>query len=52
MSYFGNLGVCQDETALIQAMELLKDQPHIKFMVAGHGSKLPTSGRRRSICPT
>lgn len=41
VSYFGNLGVCQDETALIQAMELLKDQPHIKFMVAGHGSKLP-----------
>ena len=41
VSYSGNLGVCQDETALIQAMELLKDQPHIKFMVAGHGSKLP-----------
>lgn len=41
VSYFGNLGVCQDETALIQAMELLKDRPHIKFMVAGHGSKLP-----------
>lgn len=40
VSYFGNLGVCQDETALIQAMELLKDWPHIKFMVAGHGSKL------------
>ena len=41
VSYFGNLGVCQDETALIRAMELLKDQTHIKFMVAGHGSKLP-----------
>lgn len=41
VSYFGNLGVCQDETALIQPMELLKDRPHIKFMVAGHGSKLP-----------
>lgn len=40
VSYFGNLGVCQDETALIRAMELLKDQAHIKFMVAGHGSKL------------
>lgn len=41
VAYFGNIGICQDETALIQAMELLKDQPHIKFMVAGHGSKLP-----------
>lgn len=41
VSYFGNLGVCQDATALLQAMELLKDQTHIKFVVAGHGSKLP-----------
>lgn len=41
VSYFGNLGVCQDETALIQAMELLHDHPHIKFLIAGHGSKLP-----------
>ena len=41
VSYFGNLGVCQDATALLQAMELLKDQPHIHFLITGHGSKLP-----------
>lgn len=41
VSYFGNMGICQDETALIRAMELLKDHPHIRFLIAGHGSKMP-----------
>lgn len=40
VSYFGNLGICQDETALLSAMSLLKDRKNIKFFVAGHGSKL------------
>ena len=42
VSYFGNMGICQDETALLQAMEQLKDHKHIQFLIAGHGSKMPT----------
>lgn len=41
VSYFGNMGICQDETALIHAMELLKDHPRVRFLIAGHGSKMP-----------
>ena len=33
VSYFGNLGVCQDETALIQTMELLKDLAHDRQVI-------------------
>ncbi len=41
VSYFGNIGVCQDETALIQAMEQLGDKANIKFLIIGHGGKIP-----------
>lgn len=41
VSYFGNLGTCQDETALLQAMDLLKNHSSIKFLIAGHGNKMP-----------
>lgn len=40
VSYFGNIGICQDETALLQAMELLADHKNIKFLIAGHGNKM------------
>lgn len=41
VSYFGNIGICQDETALLQAMEQLTNHENIKFLIAGHGSKMP-----------
>lgn len=40
VSYFGNIGICQDETALLQAMEQLAEHEDIKFLIAGHGGKL------------
>lgn len=38
--YFGNLGVCQDIETIKTAIALLKNEPNIKFLFAGHGSKL------------
>ena len=40
VSYFGNMGVCQDLNTLIEAMKTLKNDNDIKFMFAGHGNKL------------
>lgn len=40
VAYFGNIGTCQDETALIQTMNQLKDHKNIKFLIAGHGNKM------------
>lgn len=42
VAYFGNIGICQDETALIQAMEQLADHKNIKFLISGHGNKMPS----------
>ena len=42
VAYFGNIGICQDETALIQAMDQLADYKNIKFLIAGHGNKMPS----------
>lgn len=40
ISYFGNMGVCQDLNTLIDAMRSLKNENSIKFMFAGHGNKM------------
>ena len=40
VSYFGNMGICQDMETLLQAIDLLKDQEHIHFLIAGHGMKM------------
>ena len=40
VSYFGNIGTCQDAEALLQAMEKLAGHKHIKFLIAGHGNKM------------
>ena len=40
VSYFRNLGVCQDIGTICSAMRILKDDSHIRFFVAGHGSKM------------
>ena len=42
VAYFGNMGICQDETALLQAMNQLADYKDIKFLIAGHGNKMPS----------
>ena len=42
VAYFGNIGICQDETALIHAMNQLADHTNIKFLIAGHGNKMPS----------
>lgn len=41
VSYFGNMGVCQDTETLLETMQMLKDDEEIQFLIAGHGSKLP-----------
>ena len=40
VSYFGNLGICQDIRSLCEAIELLQKEPNIHFLIAGHGSKM------------
>ena len=43
VSYFGNLGICQDIKTLLEAAKELKDNKNIQFLLAGHGQKiLPT----------
>lgn len=39
VSYFGNMGVCQDIDTLLDAMDILRDHAGIKFFIAGHGCK-------------
>lgn len=39
VSYFGNMGTCQDMDTLLDAAELLKDNDDIKFLFVGHGNK-------------
>lgn len=39
VSYFGNMGTCQDMDTLIQAAELLKDDNRVRFLIVGHGNK-------------
>lgn len=40
ISYFGNMGVCQDMDTIITAIRLLKENEKIHFLFAGHGNKL------------
>lgn len=39
VSYFGNMGICQDMETLMGAAEILKDDARIKFLLVGHGNK-------------
>ena len=39
VSYFGNMGICQDMETLLHAAELLKDDPRVRFLIVGHGGK-------------
>lgn len=40
VSYFGNMGTCQDIDTIIKAIRQLKDNSKIKFLFAGHGNKM------------
>ena len=40
VSYFGNMGICQDMQTILDAMRLLKDEPSVFFLFAGHGNKM------------
>jgi len=53
VSYFGNMGICQDMETLIDAAEQLKDHPKIRFLIVGHGSKkeyVEHMIREKSLC--
>ena len=39
VSYFGNMGTCQDMETMMQAAELLKNDERIRFLIIGHGNK-------------
>lgn len=39
VSYFGNLGVCQDIETMISAIHILRDDTRIQFLIVAHGSK-------------
>ncbi len=40
VSYFGNMGICQDIDTMVCAIRQLKDNSKIKFLFAGHGNKV------------
>lgn len=40
VSYFGNLGICQDHETLFGAIRQLRNQPEVHFLFAGHGAKM------------
>ncbi len=40
VSYFGNMGTAQDMDTILGAIRLLKDDPDIFFLFAGHGNKM------------
>lgn len=39
VSYFGNMGTCQDVETMMEAAELLKDDDRVRFLIVGHGNK-------------
>jgi glycosyltransferase involved in cell wall biosynthesis len=42
VSYFGNLGICQDLDTILEAIRKLKGDNNVKFIFAGHGNKMET----------
>lgn len=45
VAYFGNMGICQDMDTLLDTIRLTKDNPKIKYLIIGHGSKKETVKR-------
>ena len=42
VSYFGNMGICQDIETMLDAATLLKDDERVRFLIVGHGNKKAT----------
>jgi glycosyltransferase involved in cell wall biosynthesis len=40
ISYFGNMGICQDLDTILHSIRILKNDNRIKFIFAGHGNKI------------
>lgn len=40
VSYFGNMGICQDLDTLVNAIRQFKDDSKVQFVFAGHGNKM------------
>ncbi len=40
VSYFGNMGTVQDMQTILDAILMLKDDPNVFFLFAGHGNKM------------
>ncbi|UAL47164.1 glycosyltransferase family 4 protein [Sutcliffiella horikoshii] len=40
VSYFGNMGICQDLDTLVNAIRHFKDDRKVQFVFAGHGNKM------------
>ncbi len=39
VSYFGNMGTCQDMETLLDAAALLREDDRVRFLIVGHGNK-------------
>ncbi len=48
VSYLGNLGICQDETTIFGAIEKMTKENDVKFLFAGHGSKMGLLKQKKS----
>jgi glycosyltransferase involved in cell wall biosynthesis len=42
VSYFGNMGICQDLNTIVDGIRQLKDDNEVQFIFAGHGTKMAT----------
>lgn len=42
VSYFGNMGICQDLDTIADAIRAVKEDNRIQFVFAGHGNKMKT----------
>ncbi|MCA0150373.1 glycosyltransferase family 4 protein [Rossellomorea vietnamensis] len=40
VSYFGNMGICQDLDTIVEAIRKLKENNRVQFIFAGHGNKM------------
>ena len=51
VSYFGNMGTAQDMQTICDTVQLLKDDPDVFFLFAGHGNKLDMIRRELAEVP-
>lgn len=59
VSFFGNMGICQDTDTILDAACLVREHPDIHFLFAGHGARAADVQRRVaregllnvSVCP-